>query len=183
MTLAHCFDAEFPPVTAPPHCAAVLGYIGGARASRAWDLAEWDRFEHLRQFPAYVPDMGADPVGQATEAVALMRARGWRRTRALIADLETGANPEWWAGFAVRVLDLDQIPVAYGSASTVFRNKAMYYWVADWDDIPQLDQEPNQAPYVDATQYAAGIPWASTRIDLSVVSDQLLRCGGVGRRI
>jgi hypothetical protein len=179
MTLAHCFDAEFPPVTAPPHCVAVLGYIGGPRAARVWDLEEWDRFAHLRQFPAYVPDMGADPVPQAIEAVALMRARGWRRTRALVVDLETGADEDWWSRFAMRVRELDQFPVAYGSASIVFGNEATHYWVAAWDDVPELDQ----APYVDATQYAAGVPWDGTRIDLSVVSDMLLRNGGEGRRI
>jgi hypothetical protein len=179
MTLAHCFDAEFPPVTAPPHCVAVLGYIGGPRAARVWDLEEWDRFAHLRQFPAYVPDMEADPAGQATVAVALMRARGWRRTRALVADLETGADAVWWGRFAGRVFDLEQLPVAYGSASTVFGNKAGDYWVAAWDDVPHFDQ----ARFVEATQYAAGVPWDGTRIDLSVVSDELLRRGGEGRRI
>jgi hypothetical protein len=179
MTLAHCFDAEFPPVTAPPHCTAVLGYIGGPRASRVWDLEEWDRFAHLRQFPAYVPDMTGYPVDQASQAVALMRARGWRRTRALIADLETGADAGWWGRFASRVFDLEQLPVAYGSASTVFRNHAVSYWVAAWDNVPELDQ----ASCVDATQYAAGVSWDGTRIDLSVMSDDLLRHGGEGRRI
>jgi hypothetical protein len=179
MTLAHCFDAEFPPVTAPPHCTAVLGYIGGPRAARVWDLEEWDRFAHLRQFPAYVPDTTGYPIEQAVDAVALMRARGWRRTRALIADLETSADPDWWDLFASQVRSLEQLPVAYGSASTVFRNSAANYWVAQWDDIPELDQ----APYVEATQYAAGIPWDGTRIDLSVMTDDLLRHGGEGRRI
>jgi hypothetical protein len=179
MSLAHCFDAEFPPVTAPPHCTAVLGYIGGPRAARVWELEEWDRFAHLRQFPAYVPDMGAEPFAQAAEAVALMRARGWRRTRALIADLETGQDPEWWALFAARVMELEQWPVAYGSASTLFDNHAAANWTAEWDGVPQLDS----GQYVDATQYAAGIPWDGTRIDLSVVSDGLLRHGGEGRRI
>src|SRR5271170_269817 len=96
MTLAHCFDAEFPPATAPPHCAAVLGYIGGPLAARVWTLEEWDRFAHLRQFPCYVPEVGSDPHGQAAEAVALMRARGWRHTRAVVADLEEAVDPAWW---------------------------------------------------------------------------------------
>ena len=66
MTLHHCFDAAFPPASAPPHCDSVLGYIGGAKEYREWTHAEWLRFSHLRQFPCWVPDVH----GSATPAEA-----------------------------------------------------------------------------------------------------------------
>src|SRR5271163_4123547 len=103
MILAHCFDAEFPPTVAPPHCTAVLGYIGGPLAARVWTLEEWDRFAGLRQFPCYVPEEAVDP--------------------------------EWWTTFAGRVRELEQVPVAYGSLSSLLENKAAWNWSADWNDV------------------------------------------------
>jgi hypothetical protein len=175
---AHCFDAEFPPASPPPLCAAVLGYIGGTRAARVWTLPEWLRFSGLRQFPAYVPQVGPDPLGQAAEAVALMRARGWRTGRALVFDLETGQDHAWWHTLATRVRELGQLPVAYGSLSTVLGNKAAVNWTAAWDGIPQLDAGQT----IEATQYAANLPWQGTEVDLSVVSAELLARGGVAAR-
>jgi hypothetical protein len=178
MSLTHCFDAETPPATAPPHCGAVLGYIGGARAARVWTLEDWLRFSSLRQFPCYVPTVGTNPVGQAAEAVALMRARGWRITRSVIFDLENATDPEWWAVVQTRVDELQQDPVAYGSASTLFSNEARKNWAARWNNVPVL--YPGLS--VQATQYAANLADGGTLIDLSVVSAELLAHGGVAAR-
>lgn len=181
MPLTHCFDAETPPATAPPNCGAVLGYIGGPRAARVWTLEDWLRFSALRQFPCYVPTVGTDPVGQAAEAVALMRARGWRRGRAIVFDLETGADAAWWHALVVRVTALGQLPVAYGSLSTVLGNRAAWNWTAAWDGVPALDAGQS----IEATQYAADVAYGVAggyRIDLSVVSAELLGHGGVAAR-
>lgn len=176
--MQHCFDAAYPPHLIPPHCTAVLGYIGGPQAYRTWTLEEWQRFSGLHQFPAYVPDMSMSPQLQAHEAVNLMRLRGWHPGRALVADLETQVNKSWWQAFASAVISLEQLPVAYGSISTVARNGAGIIWSAHYDNVAVLD--PGQA--IEATQYASSIPYGRTIIDLSVVSDMLMQHAGTGPR-
>lgn len=178
--LAHCFDALTPPRTAPPQCTACLGYIGGPRLTGhdAWTLDEWLRFVTLRQFPCYVADMGADPIGQAAEAVALMRARGWSPGRALVYDTETQVDPVWWARIELRTAELGQRAVDYGSIGFVVRNRADRIWSAHFDQIPDLDPGQN----IEATQYAADVPWEGTQVDLSVMTWELWRQGGIGPR-
>lgn len=97
MTLIHCFDAAVPPAVAPAHCGAVLGYVGGADATRTWSLEEWRRFAHLRQFGAWVPDVKANPAEEARTAVHAFRSLGFHETRAIVGDMETTVDREWGA--------------------------------------------------------------------------------------
>src|SRR5260370_24149620 len=70
-------DAAVPPHSAPPGIEGVMGYIGGPRATRVWTYADWLRFSHLRQFPIYAPDLSADPVTQADQAVSEAKKLRW----------------------------------------------------------------------------------------------------------
>jgi hypothetical protein len=178
MPLNHAFDAEYPPDIAPAHCVAVMGYVSGAHAARIWTLEEWLRFSHLRQFPITVPDMNEAPVPQADEAVRAVMALRWRHGRAIIGDVETSANPAWWAAFERRIRQHFFIPVIYGSLSTVLANRPEIAIVAAWDGIPDIAPEA----MVEGEQYAADVPFGGTKIDLSVITDSLLMHGGVSSR-
>jgi hypothetical protein len=180
MTLMHCMDAAFPPAVAPAHCGAVLGYVGGPKATNVWTGAEWRRFGMLRQYPAYVADLGADPVVQGREAVDLVVDRGWRPGRAIVGDTEAGVNAAWWAAFGGVIARYGFVPVDYGSLSFAAQNKAAWMWAAEWDGLPLLDD----GQQVVAVQYAADIAFGGlgTRIDLSVLSAEMVELGGVGPR-
>jgi hypothetical protein len=132
-SLARCFDAAFPPSMAPPECRAVLGYIGGEHAAHPWTAGEWDRFGHLIQFPAFVPDMAKNPVAQAAEAVDLAAELGWREHRAIICDTETAVDPSWWRLWSAEITRQRFVPVDYGSLSFVVHNDAEIIWAARWN--------------------------------------------------
>ena len=177
--LYRVFDAATPPQTAPAGCQGVLGYIGGARAARVWTLEEWQRFVHLVQFPAWVPDPVTEvPAHSAQNAVAAAKALGWApwmspAKRAIICDLETDVVRGWYAAFAAEVEQRGFTAVAYGSLSTVLENAAAAVWVAAWDGSAVL--LPGQT--VHAHQYQAG-----RLMDFSVVDDWLSARGGQGPR-
>ncbi len=180
--IAKVFDAAYPPQSAPPGCAGVLGYIGGARATRVWTVAEWQRFGHLRQYPCWVPRVGDDPAAEAHGAVAAALRLGWAAheqfTRVIVGDLETGIDAAWWAAFADEVDAAGFAAVAYGSLSTVLLNAAVDVWAASWDDLPEL--LPGQT--IRAKQDQAAVPFGGTQIDLSVIDEWLLARGGIGPR-
>ena len=180
MTLHHCFDAAFPPAAARKGCDSVLGYIGGAAARNVWTLEEWLRFEHLRQFPAWVPALTENPVVDGKHAAAAARARGWadNHTRAIICDTEIAVNRAWYAAWAREVRDQGYVAVDYGSLSDVLQNAAELLWVALWDDIPAL--QPGQS--IEGDQYANDVPDGNTTLDLSVITEELYNLGGRGPR-
>lgn len=179
-----CFDAAYPPDTAPPGAVAVLGYVGReGYTPHVWTPDEWRRFEHLRQFPAFLPDFSNKPEAEADLAVSLVSVLGWAMlpepdTRVIVLDGETRQYPGWYAQWAARVGSHGYHGYDYGSLSSVLGNAAYDVWAADWTDIPAL--EPGQTIHAD--QYAAGIKWGNTLIDLSVLDDATLRRGGVGPR-
>jgi hypothetical protein len=172
------FDASIPPATAPPGAQAVLGYIGReGRTPHVWTLPEWQRFGHLRQFPAWVPDLASDGAEEG-QAAAFSAARlGWAPhqpdPRAIICDLETHEVPAWYADWADAVAAAGYTPVAYGSLSTVLFDAAQDVWAADWNDVPQM--QPGQT--IHGTQYAAG-----GAVDWSVIDGWLWDRGGEGSR-
>lgn len=180
MTLSHCFDAAHPPATAPPHCAAVLGYVGGPHETHMWTLAEWQRFSHLHQFPAWVCDYTGNAFDQANIACARVAALGWdaKLHRALIGDVETDHNRVWWATFADQVKAHGYTPVCYGSLSSVLTNAERITWAADWNGTPALVAGET----VEAVQYAHDLSYGGTTVDLSVVTPELLALAGVGPR-
>jgi hypothetical protein len=176
--LYKCFDAAFPPETAPPGAQAVLGYLGReGQTPHVWTLAEWQRFGHLRQFPAWVPDLGRAPGIEADLAVAAAAALGWAPhqpdPRVIVIDMETSIEPAWYNTAAGRIIWHGYTPVAYGSLSTVLQNAALDVWAADWNDLPRL--QPGQT--IHGTQYAAG-----GAVDWSVIDSWLWDRGGEGPR-
>lgn len=178
MSLFRVFDAAFPPQTAPPGCAGVLGYIGGGRATHVWTLEEWERFAHLTQFPAYVPNVSTEgPLEAASMACVAARDFGWApfqaERRVIVCDLETDVVARWYQQFAAECEQQGFTAVAYGSESTIAANFASDNWVAAWDGNAQL--LPGQT--IHAHQYQAG-----QSVDFSVVDDWLLARGGRGPR-
>lgn len=179
-----CFDAAYPPATAPPGAVAVLGYVGRAGYTpHVWTPGEWRRFAHLRQFPAFLPAFANEPEIEADEAVLLVRALGWAEVaepdkRVIVLDGETRQFPGWYERWAARVESRGYAAMDYGSLADVLGNAAYDVWAADWNGIPAL--EPGQTIHAD--QYAASVKWESTFIDLSVLDDATLRRGGVGPR-
>src|SRR5215469_17737441 len=183
MTLYKCFDAAFPPQSAPPGAQAVLGYIGRpGQTPHVWTLAEWQRFGHLRQYPAWVPDFGNDPDREAVEAVLAALNLGWaphqQYPRAIVCDAETTQNPDWYARWAARIDSEGFTSVEYGSLSTIDGNHAKDEWVASWDGLAVLPAWQD----ADAKQYQAGAAWEGVRVDLSVIDQWLWDRGGQGPR-
>jgi hypothetical protein len=180
-------DAAVPPPTAPAGIEGVMGYIGGPRATRTWTLADWLRFQHLVQFPVYVPDMGADPVAQALEAVAEAKKLGWAAfmpepgRRVIGFDLETGINRAWYATLAAHVTADGFIPAAYGSLSTVLENAADLVIAAAWSGGSALPQIP-AGQTIGGLQWEANVAVEGTMVDYSVFSPELFARGGVGPR-
>lgn len=190
MTLTRMFDAAFPPETAPPNCGAVLGYIGRAGdATRVWTLADWQRFASLRQLPCWVPDFANDPRDEARAACGVARTFGWadhlpaELTRAIVFDFEllAGAERAWWAECSDEIHVQGFAGIAYGSESTVFELAASWVFLAAWNGQPVMLGEGQT---VVAHQYAAGVRFGGTQIDLSVISPWLLeRCGTGPRKL
>lgn len=181
--LARVFDAAFPPQAAPPGCTGVLGYIGGRRATNVWTLAEWDRFSHLVQFPAYVPDLTSESgIGAAIQACGLARDLGWApfqpERRVIVVDLETQVVRAWYASFAAEVEQQGFTAVAYGSLSTVLENAAAAVWAAGWDGRAVL----LAGQTIHAHQYTASNSFDKTSIDFSVIDEWLFDRGGQGPR-
>jgi hypothetical protein len=181
--LAYMFDAASPPAEAPPGMAAVLGYIGGGRATNIWTLAQWQPFARLRQFPAWVPDFAAEqPIQSAIDASTAACKLGWASfqpdRRAIVCDLETLTERAWYASFAAETEQQGFTAVAYGSLSTVLDNAAAQVIVAAWPGPEQWI--PGQT--IHGHQYAAGISFGGTQVDYSVIDSWLLDRGGQGPR-
>jgi len=177
-------DAAYPPRTLPPGIDGIMGYIGGPKATHVWTAAEWEPFAAVRQFPAYVPDLTMNPIGQAVEAVELAERRGWAphmpaaETRVIVFDTETTVNRSWWMSMAANVLAGGFIPVDYGSLSTVLENAAADNIVADWDGIKAIPAGQT----IHGAQYRANVPLLWTTVDYSVFDGWLMARGGVGPR-
>lgn len=185
MNFHQIFDAANPPASAPLIAEGALGYLGGPRATHTWTLDQWQPFSKLRQFPAYVPDIGTNPLSQAREAVQLALALGWSdkmqgaEQRAIIVDMETSADPAWYDKFATDVSAHGFMAVAYGSLSTVLGNAADDVIAADWNwDVPTIP--PGQTFH--GGQYTTGVKFGGTVLDYSSFDDWLFNRGGVGKR-
>jgi hypothetical protein len=175
------FDAAFPPQSAPPGAQAVLGYVGGRgldRDTHAWTLAEWQRFADLRQFPAWACNTEVGPEESALVACQLAGTFGWHRngTRALVGDMETRVDADWWRRFAASTVTAGMVPVCYGSASTVAGNKPSRVFGADWNGDKAIPAG------WDAHQYEGNVPFGGTLIDWSALTPVMLRLGGEGKR-
>jgi len=180
-------DAAVPPRTAPPGIEGIMGYLGGPRATRAWTVAEWVRFEHLRQFPVYVPDPGHPAATQALDAVAEAKKLGWAAfmpepvRRVIIFDLEAESHPAWYAGVAAEVTAAGFIPAVYGSLSTVLGNAAELVIAADWTGGSALPPVP-AGQTIGGLQWEPNVAFGGTMVDYSVFTPALFARGGVGAR-
>jgi hypothetical protein len=158
-----------------------MGYLGGSRALDAWSVAEWQRFQHLRQFPCWVPSVAHDnPSAVGAAAVARANEFGWwaeNGSRVIIYDLETSADAAWWHELADATDRGGFWAVAYGSASTVGGNNAGAYWVANYNGVQTL---PSSTAH--GHQYAANVRFDATKVDYSIVDDWMITRGGVGAR-
>jgi hypothetical protein len=181
------FDAAFPPPEPYPGCQAVAGYIGG-RTPHVWTLAEWQRFGRLRQLGIWVADLrpgapSARPQGQMAVRAAI--ALGWRpfarHRRAIVIDMELSEDAQFTADFAGEVRKGGFACWPYGSKSAIYSDPAMDgYWVADWDLVAGLEKMPHAV----AHQYRAEVPFAGTKVDLSVLSGEgYARLGRGPRRL
>jgi hypothetical protein len=177
-------DAAFPPASCPPGIAGVLGYTGGPRATNVWNPRQWLPYQHVRQFPIFVADLRADPARQGSQAVEQAFTLGWTpylegaARRAVIIDVETGADPAWYKVIADAVYNGGYVPVAYGSLSTVLGNAARDLLVADWNDVPVIPAGQT----IHGVQYKAEVPLGNTTVDYAVIDDWLLNRGGIGPR-
>lgn len=179
MTLFRSFDASIPPASAYPGCQAVLGYLGG-RTPHVWTAGEWQRFGHLRQAGIWVPDLTKNPRQEAIDAADAAHALGWTRfaahRRFIVRDMETSVDPAWSMAFDGKLTLEGYLAVDYGSASVAEKNPASAYWLASWNDLPELD-----GPVL-GVQLEAGIAWQSTSVDLSVWDSTAFRHFGAGPR-
>jgi hypothetical protein len=173
------FDAAYPPRTAPSSCSGVLGYIGGGRAYRTWTLADWEPFVNLKQFPCWVPKGTENAVADAKNAVDKANQLGWVSkggSRVIICDLETLEVPSWYHSWAMQVNAMGYYSVAYGSASTIDKNKATNVWIAQYNGAQSLPTDTH------AHQYAENVKFSTTEVDYSIIDDWMFDRGGVGRR-
>jgi hypothetical protein len=183
MTLHRVFDAAYPPPSAPPGAEGVLGYVGRpGYTPHVWTPEEWRRFQHLRQFPCWLPSLNDAPEHDALLAVDKVRELGWAprmpQIRVIICDLETSVVPGWFQRWAGTVGGQGFYGADYGSLSTVTADAAVDVWAADWDGLAQLPAGQT----MHGNQYRANIAFGGTTIDLSVVDDSMFDRGGVGPR-
>lgn len=188
MSYPKIMDAAVPPTTAPPGIEGVMGYIGGARATRAWTLAEWLRFQHLAQFPIYVPDITGDPHAQGRDAVTRARSLGWAahmpelaEQRVIIIDMEAQADRAFYYDIAGEVIAGGFFPACYGSLSTVLGNAAALVIAAAWSGGTVLPEVP-AGQTIQGLQWEPNVPVEQTVVDYSVFTPALFARGGVGPR-
>jgi hypothetical protein len=180
-------DAAVPPLTAPAGIEGVMGYIGGPRATRVWTVPEWLRFQHLAQFPIYVPDLSASATIQAQEAVILAKVRGWAAfmpepdRRVIVIDMEASADREWYDVMAAGVEEGGFVPACYGSLSTVLGNAAQLVIAAAWSGGAALPPVP-AGQTIAGLQWEPNVPVGDTMVDYSVFTPALFARGGVGAR-
>jgi hypothetical protein len=185
MSVHQILDAAYPPSAAPDGVEAVVGYLDSPYALHPWPPAQWLPFGHLRQFPAWVANVTADPVAQAQKAVAQVLSLGWAplsagftSPRVIILDMEASTDPAWYAKAAGVITAARFTPVAYGSLSTVLGNAAADVLAAAWDGVRAIPAGQT----IHGGQYLANVPYAGTRVDYSLFDDWLFNRGGVGPR-
>lgn len=187
MSYPKIMDAAVPPATAPAGIEGVMGYIGGARATRAWTVAEWHRFAHLKQFPIWVPDLVEPPTSQAEDAVMAAERLGWAArmpsmvNRLIVIDMEASADRVFYAAMAAHIINSGFTPACYGSLSTVLKNAASLVIAADWIGGTVIPAIP-AGQTIQGLQWEANVAVEQTMVDYSVFTPALFARGGVGAR-
>lgn len=182
MTLHLMFDASSPPSSPYPGSHAVAGYIGGM-TPHEWDAAEWQPFSQLAQFPIWVDDPAVSAAVQGETAARRALAFGWTALgvprRAVVYDIETERAPARVDDFANSVWAAGYETVVYGSESTLLASKPKEgRWIALYNGQANIPPDPGAIGH----QYRADVPWDNTRVDLSVITDEMMRHAGYGPR-
>jgi len=181
------YDASKPPSIVYPGSIAVGGYLGG-NTPHAWTVQEWNNASgngRLRMLPIWVGYLESDPIGHAKQAAATAINLGWKafahNRRYIGLDKETQTDVVWQSAFAAQ-LSLEGFScIDYRSLSAIVSDPTPSNadnWVADWDVPPNF----NEAPRIEAIQFAANISFASTEVDLSVISKRMFEHLGRGPR-
>jgi hypothetical protein len=178
----HSFDAANPPLEAPPHCEAAIGYIGGA-AERLWTDSDWRRFAHLRQLGIWVYDRQVPAGIQGRDAAKAAEQLGWAAhglvPRAVVLDIEALVVPGAVDAFADELQAAGYATIVYGSASTIVSNPARAgRWVALWDGLLDMPRIENAVGH----QYLASEPFGGGAVDLSVWDSSAWHRFGYGPR-
>jgi hypothetical protein len=182
MTLYQAFDASNPPQNPYPGCKAVMGYVGG-NTPHVWTLKEWQRFGNLVQFPIWVGYHEDHPEQHGNACVAAVKGLGWIDhfvpRRAVILDFETEIDPAWVDAFGNVIWAAGYETLLYGSESTIVDNPVKEgRWIALYNGNMTIPPVPGAVGH----QYKANVPWDGTVVDLSVITDEMMKHGGTGPR-
>jgi hypothetical protein len=184
MTLYHAFDASTPPTKPFPGSQIVCGYIGGD-TPHVWTADEWNAASNhgaLHMLPIYVVSdpKAVDHLTAAKEAANRAHALGWTRHigRIIALDSETSDNAAFISQFAHELAREGFATLDYRSISILNSHPSgLSEWAADYS-LPPLPSSHRQNGF----QYAAGIQWDNTRVDVSIFDEDVYDACGRGPR-
>lgn len=135
----------------------VAGYLSGGDPYHVWNAADWARFPRNRKLPIFVrsnPGNASGAMADAQAAMAALYYHGVPSGKYVALDVETAKDPGYVDNWCSIMQHFRCLPIAYGSASTLFANPAPRYWVADYRGTgPFMHAEPGH--HVIMTQYAS----------------------------
>lgn len=183
MTLYHAFDASVPPSKPFPGSEIACGYIGGD-TPHVWTVEEWNAASdngRLHVLPIFVRSdpTGHDPKTDAEEAVAKAESLGWAKylRRAIVLDSETSQDVGYIKAFA-REIGHGFECVDYRSISALISHPSgLMEWAADYS-LPPMPSSANQHGF----QYAAGLDFDNTKVDVSIFDEIVFAHCGRGPR-
>jgi hypothetical protein len=161
-------DSSIPTTHLLPGYKAVAGYIGGD-TPHVWTKPEWLRFKGIPKLPIYVDTVSVNSYSAGVLAAFDCLNKLWElrvpRGKAVAYDIETRTCPELVRGFEDVMLWAGFIPWIYGSRSTVFKNPARNYWVADYTGVPHWVSHRSRATQYQPEVHNSGQP----DIDVSII--------------
>lgn len=154
--MAHLWDAAYPNTAADPtNLDGFLVYIGGD-TPHVWTDAEIAAAKGRYVVPVYVRSnpQGADPVGDAGQAIAWLRAHNAPQGITIVLDLETAVNAAYVNSFGTQIHNAGFKVLVYGSKSTIFQNPALDgYFVADYTQTDHVLAGSVATQYADGSSY------------------------------
>jgi len=163
MSTRTMYDQAYP--TAPAAFDVAAGYIGGD-TPHVWTPAEWAAARARYRLPIWTrSDVGAvDALADARACIAALRAAGAPAGCTVALDLETAVSGAYTGAFHATLNAAGYRVMAYGSRSTVGRNVADWYWIADWTGRPHMVTGAR----VGATQWTNGTTYDQSLISTDV---------------
>lgn len=142
----------------------VAGYVNGGDPFHAWSSPDWHSWAGNRRLPIFVRSNPGSVTGATSDGFAALEDLWALRVPAgkyIALDLETAEDPAYvqqWTGILEH---FGYLVIVYGSASSVFKNPAPRYWVAQYQGTgPYMYHEPGQ--HVIMTQYQNGQQYDSS---------------------